>query len=139
MDADKFAEANYAHVAELDEAINPSDRVYRNIVTSQHIKVRVSNRQPEPGMPKLGALIFVFTGSACSAAGAAEPHPRLEGRHAISAEHPVTIQQSDAPPPNLLAMFDEEGPKCAARTERAIEIERQAVALGERVAPPLPR
>lgn len=117
----------YAHCAQLDAAINPGDRVYRNVASKRLIKVRVTRTEPPPGAPSFGVFHFAVSGAHCGEDGKAKPRADGVDGFQIAPAHTLTIM-SDAPV-DLDMALETARRKACCDAERAIEHEGRLMAV----------
>lgn len=127
MSYDHIRADAYAHVEALDAAINPGDRVYRNIASNRLIKVRVKRQAPPPGAPTFGVFFFTVSGAHCGEDGKAKA--REDGRDGfqIAPAHAMTVQNDT--PVDLDKALETARLNVCCQTERAIEHEERFAAL----------
>lgn len=117
----------YAHAASLDGAINPGDKVYRNVATKRLIKTRVTRKPPPPGAANFGVFYFAVSGAHCGDDGKAKPRADGGDGFQIAPAHALTIA-SDTPV-DLDKALETARLKVCCDTERAIEHEERFAAL----------
>lgn len=120
---DRTALDVFHHVAALDKALAPTDRVYAK--AGRFFKVRVLADNPPPGSPQFGMLVFKLSGSHCDKDGWAKTHRQ---GHQIAAETSHTMR-SDNAPPDLGAWLEDKRRECAAVMERAVLLEEEKAKL----------